>query len=195
MKTSESINEISAALAKAQANIGGAVKSAANPFFKSKYADLESVWEAIREPLTTNGIAVVQSPSTEIANGQTIVSVTTRFVHASGQWIEGVMSAIPAKADAQGIGSVTSYLRRYALASFASVYQTDDDGNEAVGNKTEKHDQQGKWNIASIEKVITKDTLTAIKTMALGQKAVVALFEKHNGDQQLIIADILGGKK
>jgi len=194
MKTSEQINEISAALAKAQANIGGAVKSAANPFFKSKYADLESVWEAIREPLTTNGIAVVQSPSTEIANGQTIVSVTTRFVHASGQWIEGVMSAIPAKADAQGIGSVTSYLRRYALASFASVYQTDDDGNEAVGHKTEKQ-SEGKWNIASIEKVITKDTLTAIKTMTLGQKAVVALFEKYNGDQQLIISDILGGKK
>jgi len=191
MKTSEQINEISAALAKAQNKIEGAAKSANNPFFKSKYADLTEVWNAIREELTANGIAVVQSPSTKFENSDVIVTVTTRLVHSSGQWIEGEMSGRPTKGDIQGIGAVTSYLRRYSLSAFCSVTPIEDDGNEASGNKEEKN----KWSVAAVEKIITKDTLTAIKTMALGQKAVVALFEKHNGDQQLIISDILGGKK
>jgi hypothetical protein len=65
MTTSESINEIAAALAKAQSEMGGAVKDSANPFFKSKYADLSSVWDACRGPLTKNGLSVVQFPKTE----------------------------------------------------------------------------------------------------------------------------------
>ena len=61
MNHSQSIAALASALAKAQSEISGAVKDSANPFFKSKYADLESVWSACRKPLTSNGLSVVQT--------------------------------------------------------------------------------------------------------------------------------------
>ncbi len=63
MTTSPEINELAAALAKAQGEMGGALKDSANPFFKSKYADLSSVWEACRAPLAKYGLSIVQIPS------------------------------------------------------------------------------------------------------------------------------------
>ena len=84
---SETIGALAAALAKAQAAITGAVKDAANPFFKSKYADLESVWSACRKPLTDNGLSVVQT-SRYTENGLMLV---TTLLHTSGEWISGEM--------------------------------------------------------------------------------------------------------
>lgn len=129
MTTSESINEIAAALAKAQAEIGGALKQSANPFFKSKYADLASVREACNGPLTKHGIAYVQSPST---NGAA-VTVETRLMHTSGQWIAGEVSCTAKDDSPQAVGSAITYLRRYALQSFAGVAPEDDDGEAAQG--------------------------------------------------------------
>ncbi len=130
MTTSDQINEIASDLAMAQGEMTGAAKDAANPFFKSKYATLSSVMEACRGPLTKHGIAILQSPSVE----GTRVSLETRLLHASGQWIAGVVSA-SAKDDApQSIGSTISYLRRYAIQSFVCVsYEDDDDGEAATG--------------------------------------------------------------
>lgn len=129
MTTSESINEIAGALAKAQAEMGGAVKDSANPFFKSKYADLSSVREAVNGPLTKHGIAVVQSPST----GGAVVSVATMLVHTSGQWIRGEVSCTAKDDSPQAVGSAITYLRRYALQSFAGVAPEDDDAEAAQG--------------------------------------------------------------
>lgn len=129
MTTSEQINEIAAALAKAQGEMGGAKKDAANPFFKSKYADLASVREACLGPLSKYGIAVVQSPSAEGA----IVSVVTLLVHSSGQWIRGVASCTAKDDSPQSIGSATTYLRRYGLQSFAFIAPEDDDAEAAQG--------------------------------------------------------------
>lgn len=155
MTTSESINEIAAALAKAQGEMGGAVKDAANPFFKSKYADLASVWDACRGPLTTHGLSVVQFPKTEYSGtpepyqwtskgGETrngvrvvcVVSVITRILHASGQWLEDAVSTMLPTGDPQAVGSAITYLRRYALQSVAGVAPEDDDAEAAhrVGN-------------------------------------------------------------
>jgi len=120
---SDQINEIAAALAKAQASMKGAVKDASNPHFKSKYADLASVWEACRGPLTSNGLAVVQSPSAEGAT----VHLDTLIVHTSGQWIRGTATATAKDAGAQSVGSIITYLRRYGLQSFAGVAPEDDD--------------------------------------------------------------------
>src|SRR3954468_11100330 len=106
MQTSEQINEIAAALAKAQGAMGGAVKDSANPFFKSKYADLSSVWEACRGPLTANGIAVVQSPSAEGLR----VSVDTLLTHTSGQWMRGTVSVNAKEDSPQAVGSAITYL-------------------------------------------------------------------------------------
>lgn len=130
MKHSAEINEIAAALAKAQKVMKGAKKDSANPFFKSKYADLASVADACRDALSDNQIAVVQSPSTS-EGGK--VNVETMLVHASGQWMSETLSVMPKDDGAQAMGSVITYLRRYSLAAFAGVAPEDDDGNAAEG--------------------------------------------------------------
>lgn len=129
MNKSEHINELAAALAAAQAAMKGAVRDSQNPFFRSAYADLQSVWEACREPLAKNGLCVIQTA----ANDGEKIAVETILAHKSGQWVSSSLSAAPAKSDAQGIGSLVSYLRRYALAAMVGVYQCDDDGEAAVG--------------------------------------------------------------
>jgi len=127
---SEQINELAMALSKAQGEIVGAKKDSQNPFFKSNYADLASVWDAIREPLSKNGLAVVQTM--EAAVGEETLLHTT-LVHSSGQWIRGY-AAIKAKdASPQAQGSAITYARRYALAAIVGVAQIDDDANAAQG--------------------------------------------------------------
>jgi hypothetical protein len=125
MRTSEQINELAAALAAAQGAIHGAVKSSSNPFFKSRYADLASCLEAIREPMSTNGLAVIQTPSCN--NGSVIL--TTRLCHSSGQWVEDTLTMELEKSGPQAIGSVITYARRYALAAIVGLAQVDDDAN------------------------------------------------------------------
>ncbi len=129
MKTSETIGDLAGALSKAQGEIKGAVKDSKNPFFKSSYADLSSVWNACREALSKNSLAVIQTCSM----GERGVCVSTRLTHASGQWVEEDLTVMPTKADPQGIGSTITYLRRYALAAITGVAPEDDDGNAATG--------------------------------------------------------------
>ena len=128
METSPSIAALAASLSKAQSSIEGAVKGKVNPAFKSKYADLSSVWEACREALTDNGLSVVQSPG-PVADGR--MELTTMLLHASGEWMRGTLTIPLGKVDAQAYGSATTYARRYALAAFVGVSPEDDDGNAA----------------------------------------------------------------
>lgn len=128
LATSAELGELAPALAKAQSAIKGAVKDSANPFFKSTYADLDSVWGACREPLTTNGLAVVQSPRAE----GPVVYVDTMLLHSSGQWIRGSLSVRAKDESPQAVGSCITYLRRYALQSFVGVAPEDDDGEAAM---------------------------------------------------------------
>jgi len=133
MTTSETINELAAALAKAQIEMTGAKKDSTNPHFKSAYADLASVRDAAK-PLASHGIAVIQScrmATTEA--GQMVAEVETRLVHASGQWMADTLAVPVSKPDAQGIGSAITYGRRYSLAAFAGIAPADDDGEAAVG--------------------------------------------------------------
>lgn len=129
MKTSEQINELAVALAKAQGAIEGAAKGKENPHFRSKYADLSSVWEACRAALACNGLSVVQMTDT---SDKDEVIVDTRILHASGQWIEGRLVLPVSKTDAQGYGSALTYARRYGLAAAVGVAPEDDDGNLAA---------------------------------------------------------------
>lgn len=137
METSQEINELATALAKAQGTMGGALKDSANPFFKSKYADLESVWTACRKALSDNGLSVVQSTS-GVESG---VAVTTTLLHSSGQWMRDTLPLHPKDLSPQGIGSAITYGRRYALAAMVGVYQTDDDGEAAQGRQGPSQDQ------------------------------------------------------
>jgi hypothetical protein len=128
MSQSESIKELATALSKVQGELTYAKKDSANPFFKSRYADLESVWDACRSLMATNGLSVIQMPGNYFEGRMWLV---TRLCHNSGEWIEQEMSVPVQKADAQGAGSALTYMRRYALAAFIGVVQADDDGNAA----------------------------------------------------------------
>lgn len=129
MNTSPTIGKLASALAKAQAGITGAVKDSANPFFKSKYADLESVWSACRKQLTSNGLSVIQTTQ-PTKHG---VMLVTTLAHESGEWIRGYMPILCKGNSAQAQGSGISYSRRYALAAIVGVYQIDDDAEAAQG--------------------------------------------------------------
>lgn len=131
MKTSPEINELAAALSKAQGEVAAAHKDSSNQFFKSKYADLAAVWDACRAPLSTHGLAIVQVPRSE---GGT-VTMETRLVHSSGQWIEGELTATAKDDGPQSIGSVVTYLRRYMLQAMTGVAPEDDDGCEGQGQE------------------------------------------------------------
>lgn len=130
MKHSESIKEIAAALSKAQGAMAGAKKDSENPHYKSKYADLASIVEAIKKPLAENGLSYMQFPCT---NEKDEVGVETLLMHSSGEWIGGDAFFVPvSKSDAQGFGSALTYCRRYSLAAACGVAPDDDDGNAAA---------------------------------------------------------------
>lgn len=136
MKTSEQINELAAALSKAQGQIVGAKKDSANPFFKSKYADLASCWDACREQLSWNGLAVVQGAEHSQVGG---IAVTTLLTHSSGQWVESTLVVHPKDDSPQAAGSAITYARRYALAAIVGLAQVDDDAEAAQGRHTNGH--------------------------------------------------------
>jgi len=129
MNRSDTIIEFAKALSAAQADIGGALKSSENPFFKSSYADLASVWDACREPLTKNRLSVIQSPSAE----GNIVSVETVLMHASGEWVSCELTTQIKDMNPQAVGTGITYLRRYGLAAMVGIAQVDDDGESAMG--------------------------------------------------------------
>jgi hypothetical protein len=126
---SPTIGKLAAALAKAQRAVDAAAKDKKNPHFNSRYADLASVWEACREQLTSNGLAVVQFPG---GFGRTCM-LTTILTHESGEWISSEAYAETKDGSPQAMGSATTYLRRYALAAVAGVAPDDDDGEAAQG--------------------------------------------------------------
>jgi hypothetical protein len=126
---SEQINELAAALSKAQASITGALKDSTNPFYKNRYADLASCWDACRKQLTDNGLSVIQT--TDIV-ADTVV-VRTTLAHSSGQWISGILPVKSKDDSPQAQGSGITYARRYALAAMVGLAQIDDDAEAAQG--------------------------------------------------------------
>lgn len=144
MEMSPTIGEITKAFISAKGNMGPLIKGAANPFFKSKYADLESVIDVSEQALLDQGIATIQAPGGD----GTHVSVTTLFAHASGEWLkativfgvtvtettatEGTKVVKTVKHDPQAAGSVISYLRRYSLQAMCNLAAEDDDGNHGA---------------------------------------------------------------
>lgn len=127
MNTSEQINEIAAALAKAQGEMTNPTFNKTNPHFKSSYADLSSVLNAVRPALAKNGIALMQMTGMEEAG----VVLYTRLTHISGQWIESVYP-VTASGKHQEIAAALTYAKRLSLSAIAGVAgEDDDDGNEA----------------------------------------------------------------
>jgi hypothetical protein len=131
MNTEHANAALFAALALAQGEIENASKNAANPHFKSKYADLAEVLNTIRPVFAKHGLTLVQFPQFDGARA----SVETLIGHKDGGYVTSLASCVPAKSDAQGIGSATTYLRRYSAAAAAGIAQEDDDGQAAAHNK------------------------------------------------------------
>ena len=141
---SETIGALAAALAKAQGSLNAALKDSKNPHLKNKYADLASIWNAAREPLAANELAVIQTTDDSGDGGQYLV---TTLAHSSGEWIKGYLRISTEGANKgvnlnQALGSSISYMRRYALAAIVGVIQDDDDGNASSGNGNTQQRQQ-----------------------------------------------------
>lgn len=130
MNKSENINELAAALSRAQNEMGGAVKDSKNPFFKSNYADLTSVIKTIKQPFVNNGLSYAQFPVN--SSGGNGVGVKTILMHLSGQWIEEEFYLPLAKQDPQAAGSAITYARRYSLAALAGIPSVDDDSEASM---------------------------------------------------------------
>ena len=152
---------IGAALARAQSEMGKALKSANNPHFKSKYADLASVADACLPSLNRNGIAVIQ-PTFDDDSGR---YVKTIFIHGeTGDTLECRVPLIVGKNDMQGYGSAVTYARRYGLMGMAGIAPEDDDGNAAAAAAPKKE---------APPRLITADQFTALcnKAEAAGVEA------------------------
>ena len=130
MKTSEQISELAAALAVAQGMMENAIMNRTNPHFKTKYADLSSVLNAARKPLSANGLAIVQTIGDGILH--------TRLLHTSGQWIASE-HPLPMSGKPQEIGSALTYARRYSLSALIGIAaDEDDDANVATSRSNGK---------------------------------------------------------
>lgn len=128
MIQSNELNELAKALAAAQGEMTPAVKNRINPHFKSSYADLDSCWAAAKGPLTKHGLSVVQGLKTEGKK----VTVTTKLLHSSGQWIESELSLEARGGDPQSVGGAITYGRRYGFsAAIGLTTDEDDDGNHS----------------------------------------------------------------
>lgn len=134
MKTSSSIKAISLALLKAQKEIEKVKKTAENPFYKSSYADLPSIIEAVKKPLNDNGIIVLQPINKDF--------VETVLLHESGEWIRSLTRIVTKEPNnPQAYGSAISYARRYAIQSLVFLSAEDDDGEGAMVRRQDKPKQ------------------------------------------------------
>lgn len=132
--TSEHLNELATALSKAQGEFDPALKDSTNPFYKSKYADLPSVWAVSREILCKYGLSLIQFPSVNAGNH----CLVSRLMHSSGQWMQSSVDLLLTKNDIQGLGSAITYMRRYSMTSILGIIQDDDDGQAVIQKKKEQ---------------------------------------------------------
>lgn len=171
MNKSESIKELAAALAKAQGAIEGAKKDSKNPFYKSSYADLASVWDACRKPLSDNGLCVVQT----IDQHDTGAYLETTLMHSSGEWVSSTIAINPVKNDPQGVGSAITYMRRYGLQAMVGIAPEDDDGNAASGKTNHE-----KPNPDILKETSKKHTEFVLKNLPTAKSVAALVTSVHN---------------
>ena len=185
MRKSDSIAELSKALAKFQSEVKQPLKDKNNPFFRSKYVPLENVVEAITQEAPNHGLSFVQWA---LNDEQGRVGVATMLMHESGEWIE--FDSVHMKADketAQGAGALITYLKRYSLSAvFGITSDQDDDGNSASGNKVAKSATQAE--IGNLKKEIIafsnlmKEQGKDVKTEQVEQTLNITDYAKLNSE-------------
>lgn len=181
MNRSESITKLAAALLAAQKTMGTAVKGANNPFYKSTYADLNSIREAAIPALNAQGVSVLQPTSV----GPVGNYVETLLIHESGEWISGVTAIKNAKGDAQGEGSGISYARRYGLQSMLNIGAVDDDGEAAQGRENVK-ETKGLVDNTSSSKAIGGERRVQANTIQHTQKTDTKTAQSNGNTKERI---------
>lgn len=170
MHKSQNLSELAKSMILFQVKVESIKKDAKNPFFKSSYASLSNILDAIKEPLIESGLSVLQFPTGDYG-------LTTILLHESGEYLKSEYSMKPVKDDPQSRGSAITYARRYALASILCLnIDEDDDGNTATyggKNPQEAEDNNKQWlNKGS------KDFENAKEKLAAG-KITIADVRKH----------------
>ena len=188
---------LAGALAKAQAEMGKALKHNTNPAFRSKYADLGSVMDACLPALNKHGIAVVQ-PTVDDADGRYVETV---LLHESGETLRCRVPLIVQKNDMQGYGSAVTYARRYGLMCMAGIAPEDDDGNAAAQAAPKREDAPRSPSPAQIaaDALASADTLDALiaiwRDLPAGVKATPAVIAAKDARKTELTpaADDMGG--
>ena len=177
---------LAAAFVKAQAEIEKAAKDKSNPHFRSKYADLGNVIDAIKPALEKHGLSFFQKFHSS-SNG---VAIETLIIHESGEIMSNGVLVIPAdRNNAHGFGSACTYARRYSLQAAFGVAPEDDDGNSAVNQKAApkvdlkaEREQNLKSALAATSKAASEEELNAI------YKRSLAIFGKDSKELNEVIA-------
>lgn len=169
MKHSDTIKELAGALLAAQKAIKAAIKDSTNPHFRSKYADLSSVIDAVKQPLNDAGIVFTQA----VSGAENAVAVETMLLHTSGEWMSETLIVPVVRMDAQGVGSAITYGRRYGLQSLCGVPAEDDDGNAATAAAPKITPTAGTWESLTDDqrKRLTEIAQVCVEYMADGDHA------------------------
>lgn len=145
MKTSDSLASLAPALVKASAELRAVGKDRTNPHFKSTYASLDAIMEAVRPVLTKHGLTLLQGasmPHSDESGRLVGFTVETLLLHASGEFVSSAVVMPLGKADPQGAGAAMSYGRRYGVSAILSLAtEDDDDGNSAMPSPQQRAQQ------------------------------------------------------
>jgi len=167
------MKNIATALVKAQKAFGPALKTATNPHFRSRYADLSACVEAVIDALNNNGIYLLQK-NYDCADG---IMVETVFVHESGEMLEcGIVHFPATKKDPQGYASALTYGRRYSLMAACGIAPEDDDGN-AASKSVPKHTPT-----KPVQEMVKEDRKEVLLTSA---KFIVASMDAGEMDEAI----------
>ena len=170
MQKSNQVSSLAKSMILFQVKVESIKKDAKNPFFKSSYASLSNILDAIKEPLIESGLSILQFPTGDYG-------LTTILLHESGEYLKSEYLMKPVKDDAQGRGSCLTYQRRYCIASILCLnFEMDDDGNTATyggKNPQEAEDNNKQWMNKG-----SKDFENAKEKLAAG-KITIADVRKH----------------
>jgi hypothetical protein len=151
MQTSSENKNIIKALIKFHHSVGKAAKTADNPFLKSKYANLETILDVIKQPLEDSGLTFVQFPTGEN-------QLTTMLMHESGEWMSDTFTLKPVDSKPQSVGSAITYMRRYSIGAVLGIATEEDDD----ANKAQKQATRAKETITGATSSNTDKAVTLI---------------------------------
>ncbi len=160
--TLDPLQQLYTALGDAIEQLDPARKSSENPYFNSKYADLNQLLSMVKPVLSANGLTMTQQPITEVIPGTGnvppifMVGCKTVLVHcASGGRLENDLLLPCTKLDPQAGGSAISYSKRYAIKALFLMEDVDDDGNSASQNvqQPQQQPQQQPTSVATVKPV------------------------------------------